>query len=214
MKKILCTLFALFISAINPQISIFNLQFSIFNPQSSLGATFAQTNLTGRVYYNPNILEKEMTNMTKDVDKKITESKSEAIKKAEEKKGRKLTEAELAEIDKQMEKAKKMLEAIKKGMKTAITMTFKDEKNVVMKTDMKIDDDAMKAAGIPWAKRKLLKVATAISPSEKGTYTVKGNQIYIDDGSEEKDTMRLSDDGKHIYGKMDDKTKFTLTRIK
>ena len=106
-----------------------------------------------------------------------------------------------------------MAEAILKGTKTSVTVTFKDDKTVVMKMEMKIDDEAMKNAGIGWAKRKAIQAATAIAPSEKAKYTVKGDMIITDDG-EELDTMYLSNDGKTLTGKMDKETSFKLTRTK
>ena len=111
-----------------------------------------------------------------------------------------------------LEEAQKMIKALKDGMKTAVTVTFKDEKNLVMKADMKIDDEVMKAAGIPWAKRKLLKLSAAMAPSQKATYIIKDNLVIVTD-EEGPDTLRLSDDGKYLIGTMD-KTKFRLTRIK
>lgn len=179
----------------------------------AIGAN-AQTNLAGRIYHHPNIMADEMNKLVKEGSTEMEKARKEAIAKGEEKKGRKLTEKELAELDKQLAEAKKMMEALKKGMKVVITVTFSDEKNLVMKMDTKIDDDVMKAAGIPWAKRKLMKAAMAMAPlSQKGTYTVSGNNIYVQDGKE-LDTLRLSDDGKYLYGKMDEKTKFKLTRTK
>ena len=179
----------------------------------AIGAN-AQTNLAGRIYHHPNIMADEMNKLVKEGSTEMEKARKEAIAKGEEKKGRKLTEKELAELDKQLAEAKKMMEALKKGMKVAITVTFSDEKKLVMKMDTKIDDDVMKAAGIPWAKRKLMKAAMAMAPSsQKGTYTVSGNNIYVQDGKE-LDTLRLSDDGKYLYGKMDEKKKFKLTRTK
>ena len=173
----------------------------------------AQTNLSGRVYYHANIMEEEMKELTKGLDKDLKEAKAKAIEKAEKEKGKKLTEAELAEIERKVDEAQKMAQALKRGMKTSVTVTFKDEQHVVVDMGMKIDDNALKAAGLSWAKRKMIKLATKVMPSQKGTYTVDGNQVFIDDG-EELDTMRLSDDGKYLYGKMDDKKKFRLTRTK
>ena len=75
-------------------------------------------------------------------------------------------------------------------------------------------DDALKAAGIGWAKRKLLKAALAVAPSStKATYTVKDNLVILNE-SGDLDTLRLSDDGKFLYGKIDNKTNFKLTRTK
>lgn len=173
----------------------------------------AQTSLVGRVYHHPNILADTMKELTADVNKDMKKDVDKAIKKAEEKKGRKLTAEELAELNKKVEEAQKMVMALKDGMKTAVTITFKDEKIMVMKADMKIDDEVMKKAGIPWAKRKMMKVAMAVAPSEKASYERKGNLIIVKDDNEV-DTLRLSDDGKYLSGKMDKDTPFRLTLVK
>ena len=169
----------------------------------------AQTNLTGRVYANPNILAGVLDEAVKKVN--IEEAKAEAIAKAEKDIGRQLTDKEKAELDKQTEEAMQMIEAMKEGMVTAISVEFKSETEVVSRTKMKIDEEVLKKAGISWLKRKALKAAIAMAPeSEKGTYIVKDNLIIIDP-DDEPDTLRLSSDGRQIYGKMDDKTNFTLT---
>lgn len=173
----------------------------------------AQTSLVGRVYHHPNILTDELNKLTTEANKDMKKDVDKAIKKAEEKKGRKLTAEELAELNKEVEEAQKMLKALKEGMKTAVTITFKDEKTMVMKADMKIDDEVMKKAGIPWAKRKMMKVAMAVAPSEKASYERKGNLIIVKD-DKEVDTLRLSDDGKYLSGKMDKDTPFRLTLVK
>lgn len=173
----------------------------------------AQTSLVGRVYHHPNILTDELNKLTTEANKDMKKDVDKAIKKAEEKKGRKLTAEELAELNKEVEEAQKMLKALKEGMKTAVTITFKDEKTMVMKADMKIDDEVMKKAGIPWAKRKMMKVAMAVAPSEKASYERKGNLIIVKD-DDEVDTLRLSDDGKYLSGKMDKDTPFRLTLVK
>ena len=173
----------------------------------------AQTSLVGRVYHHPNILTDELNKLTTEANKDMKKDVDKAIKKAEEKKGRKLTAEELAELNKEVEEAQKMLKALKEGMKTAVTITFKDEKTMVMKADMKIDDEVMKKAGIPWAKRKMMKVAMAVAPSEKASYERKGNLIIVKD-DKEVDTLRLSDDCKYLSGKMDKDTPFRLTLVK
>lgn len=53
----------------------------------------------------------------------------------------------------------------------------------------------------------------AARKSQKGTYVVQGELVILDDG-EEKDTLRLSPDAKHLYGIFDKDTKYTLTRTK
>ena len=173
----------------------------------------AQTSLVGRVYYHPNIMADEMSKMSTEASKELSQERDKAVKKAEEKKGRKLTTAELAELDKKVEEAQKMMKALKEGIKTAVTITFKDEQTLSMKADMKMDDEVMKKAGIPWAKRKLLKAAMAIAPAQKATYVRQGNLIIVTE-DKEKDTLTLSNDEKYLSGKMDEKTPFRLTLIK
>ena len=174
----------------------------------------AQTSLAGRVYHNPNILAAEIGKEVKDADKKMTEAKAKAVAKMEKEKGRKLTAAELAKIDTELEKARKMMEAIHKGMKTAITIEFKDATNMVFKADVSVSDDVLKMAGVSWIKRKAMKAALAVAPSsEKGTYVQKDNMIICSDGKD-KDTLTISNDGKYVYGKFDKKTSFKLTRTK
>ena len=176
-------------------------------------SAYGQTNLTGRVYYNANIMKGQFDDKLKELDKEIATKKAEAIAKSEKKLGRKLTAAEQAKLNNEVDKAMKQAKSMMDGMKTAVTLEFKTATQVVMKMDMKIDDNAMKAAGVPWLKRKAMKAALAIAPSsEKETYVVKGNKIIIGTGKDQ-DVMTLSADGKTITGEMDGK-KFTLTRTK
>lgn len=174
---------------------------------------YAQSSMAGRVYHHPNIMADEINKTVKEATKDMDKARAEAIAEGEKKKGRKLTEKELQELDKSMEEAQKLMKAMKDGLKTAVTITFKDEKNLVMKADMKVDDDILKAAGISWAKRKMIKVAMAMAPSEKATYTRKDNLIIVNN-DEGPDTLRMSDDGKYLTGTLDKNTKFRLTRIK
>ena len=170
--------------------------------------------LAGRTYYNANILAGELNKKLKEVDQKIPEIKAKGYAKFEEKNGRKPTEAEKAKLEKELNEKVAQAKAMAKGMTTAITVEFKTEKNAVMKADVKVSDDAMKAAGIGWLKRKAMKAALAVAPSSsKATYVVKGNLIILDDG-EEKDTLRLSSDGKYLYGKFEKDVNFKLTRTK
>ena len=171
----------------------------------------AQNNMAGREYHNPNIMKDMIEKAFDDAD--VKKKLDNAVVDAEKEKGRKLTAEEKAEVEKNTQKAIEMMDAMKKGLSTAITLTFKDDKNLVMKTDMKMDDDILKKAGISWAKRKAMKLALAIMPAEKATYHTEGDMIIVED-EKEPDTMRISADGKYIYGKMDEKTKFTLTRTK
>ena len=181
---------------------------------SSFFVVNAQTSLA-HSYHHPNIMAAELNEATKDMDKKVAEAKKKAIAEGEKKKGRKLTADEIAKIDKELKEKVEQINAIKKGMKTALTIEFVDNKNLVIRPDIKIDDAALKAAGMGWLKRKALKAALALAPkSEKGTYIVKGNMVIMTDSNNEKDTMTISQDGKYLTGKFDAKTPFKLTRTK
>lgn len=174
----------------------------------------AQVNLSGRVYHHPNIMADEINRLIKDGTKDISKTKQDAVAKAEKEKGRKLTAAELKEVDEKVAEAMKIMEAMRKGLKTEVTVTFKSDRELVMKMDMSVSDDVLKAAGVGWAKRKAMQAALAVAPStEKAKYVVKDNLVIINDG-EETDTLTLSPDGKYLSGQMDEKTKFKLTRIK
>lgn len=179
----------------------------------AITAAHAQTDLTGRTYYNPNILKEEIEQKMKELETTITQKRAELIAKAEEEKGRKLTAEEIAAMDEHLEQASKLTVAMSKGMKTAVTMEFKTDVKCVMKMDVDLKDDVLKAAGVSWAKRKLMKAAMAIAPStHKAKYVVHGNLVILDDG-EDKDTLTLSADGKYLSGKADGKA-FVLTRTK
>ena len=175
----------------------------------------AQTSLAGRTYHHPNVLAGMMNEATKDVDKKVAEARGKFIAKAEKKKGRKLTDEEVAKLDAEIKKKLADMEIMKKGMKMAITVEFKDDRNVVLKQDTKVSDAALKAAGYGWLKRQAMKAALAVAPSsQKGTYIVKDNMVIMTDKDNEKDTLFLSQDGKYLKGRMDKKMTFKLTRIK
>ena len=173
----------------------------------------AQNSLVGRTYYNANIMTDALNEVTKDMDKKVQDAKTEEIAKLEKKEGRKATRAEIAEIDAKMQKAQKMMEAMTKGMTTELTVTFKTEKEAVMKANISVSDEALKNAGIGWMKRKALKAAIALIPStEKSSYIVTDNLVIMIDDDEGNDTLRLSNDGKYLFGKFDKKTDYKLTR--
>ena len=180
----------------------------------SVSTSIAQTNLVGRVYENKNILADEMNKALKNADADIDKAKAEALEKAEKKKGGKLTAEELAKLDEEIIEARKIMEAMKKGMSTSVGVEFKSATEMVMRMSMKISDEALKAAGVSWLKRKAMKAALAMAPkSEKAKYVVKGDMIFVDEGKE-RDTLRISSDGKYLNGKLDAKTKFTLSRVK
>ena len=167
--------------------------------------------LVGRVYYNANIMGEKINEA---INKALPEAKAESIAKQEKEKGRKLTDAEKAEVNKKLDEAQAKANAAIKGIKTAVTVEFKTETQAIMKTDMSVNEEALKQAGVSWAKRKALRAAIAIMPTtEKTSYMVKGNLVIMDP-TDEPDTLRLSDDGKYLYGKFDKDFEVKLTRTK
>ena len=176
------------------------------------GNLFAQNqNLAGRVYYNANIMADKMNDV---IRKAVPEAKAEKIAEMEKEKGRKLTDAEKAQVEKNIREAQTKANSVMSGIKTEATIEFKTDKDMVMKFDMKVSEEAMKQAGVGWAKRKAMKAILSIAPTtEKAKYVVKGNLVIMDP-NDEPDTLRLSDDGKYLYGKFDEKTNFKLTRTK
>ena len=173
----------------------------------------AQTNLTGRVYHNPNIMA-NMMDQEVNIDNKIAEARNEAIAKMEKKKGRKLTKEELAMINKKLAEIKKQADAAKKCMSTAITVEFTSATNLVMRQKTRVDDEALKIMGVGWLKRKALKASLALMPeSQKAKYEVKGNKVIVID-DKDRDTLTISNDGNTLSGIFDKKTKYILKRTK
>ena len=173
----------------------------------------AQTNLTGRVYYHPNIMA-SVFEQGLDIDAKIAEARKNNIAQKEKEKGRKLTKEELAEIDKTIAETKQQMMIAKKCITTAMTVEFTSPTDVVVRQKSKVDDEAMKTMGVGWLKRKAMKAALAVMPeSEKMKYEVKGNKVITIDGKD-RDTLTISTDGKTLSGKVDNKTKFILKRTK
>ena len=135
------------------------------------------------------------------MSEKKVEAKTKAYEKFEKEKGHKPNAEEKAKLDKEVDDAIVKAETILKGMVTKVSVEFKTEKDAVMKMDVKIDEGALKAA-------------LAVAPSsEKAKYVVKGNMVIFDE-DDDKDTLRLNNDGKYLYGKLDKKTNFKLTRTK
>ena len=180
----------------------------------SAGA-MAQTNLSGRTYYNANIMAEDLNATTKDIDKKIADARVRAYAKIEQKKGRKPNEKEKAAIEKELQKAAEVSKAVKNGGITIkIKIDFTSDKDMVMDAESKVTEEVLKAAGVSWLKRKAMKAALSLAPSKiKGTYVVNGNMVILDEDGE-KDTLTLSPDGKYLYGKYDKKRNFKLTRTK
>ena len=181
------------------------------------GSVCAQTSLKGRVYHHPNI----MTTMFEhdiDVDKEVAEAKKKSIAEAEKKKGRKLTQAELNELNKDLAKKKgeikKKVEEVKNAIVMAMTIEFTSATDAVIKMNGKVNEDALKRLGIGWMKRKALKTYISMTPERQDVkYEVNGNQVILID-KKERDTMTLGNDGNTLSGVYNKDTKFTLKRTK
>lgn len=173
----------------------------------------AQVNMSGRIYHNSNIMDGEWTEIMKEVNLKVDSLKTDLVAKAKKEKGRELTPEEVKEINEKLKEAQHKMAQMKKAMTVEISVEFTSEKDLVMRHKMSVNDALLKKMGVGWLKRKSLKALCLLPGKEKGTYRVSGNLIIIED-EEEPDTLRLSQDGKHLQGKFDKKTKFTLTRTK
>jgi hypothetical protein len=174
----------------------------------------AQTSLVGREYHNPNI----MSDIYKDIERQVADMKAKALVKIEEKKGRKLTEAEMKEFKELIGKEESKLRAMKNGTSMSMTVTFKNDKTAVVKAKMKMTDEAMKAADIGWLKRKALKAAMAVMPAIDMPYIIKGNMVILQD-EEENDTLYISADRNSLSGiyrgkKKSENIHYTLARTK
>jgi hypothetical protein len=174
----------------------------------------AQTSLVGREYHNPNI----MSDIYKDIERQVADMKAKALVKIEEKKGRKLTEAEMKEFKELIGKEESKLRAMKNGTSMSMTVTFKNDKTAVVKVKMKMTDEAMKAADIGWLKRKALKAAMAVMPAIDMPYIIKGNMVILQD-EEENDTLYISADRNSLSGiyrgkKKSENIHYTLARTK
>ena len=178
-----------------------------------LGVAFAnaQTKLAGHTYRNANVMTSMMDKMMRDTEAMVRENVNTVIAAAEKKKGRKLTAEERKELmEKAVAESKAMIANL---MKTALTIDFKDEKKLTINMDVTVNEEAMKQLGINWLKRKELKTLVSVVPSFNGEYIVKDHLVIVYEDKQPSDTLRVSPDGKKLYGKMDG-INYTLTRTK
>lgn len=177
----------------------------------------AQYDLTGRIYSNSDIFQSILNEASQDIVEQQAKKRNEAYAAAEKKAGWKLTAAEKAAIDKEkkfvseedLAKAKMMTKALAMGIK----VEFVSASNMVMYMNVQVDDAALKAAGVPWLKRKAIKASVSLMPkSQEGKYIRKGSLVIVDP-DDEPDTLHVSSDGKQLYG-LYEKTKFVLTRTR
>ena len=164
---------------------------------------FSQNQLVGHTYSNPNIMQDEFDKMLSELEHSVDSAKTATYERVEKEKGRKLTAKEKAAVEKEVEENMQKAVKLMQGISTGITMEFKNDSLVVLRVKMKIDEEAMKAAGIGWAKRKLLKGAMKLMPeTEKDKYRIQGNKLIIED-EKEPDTLTISSDWKTLTGMWD-----------
>ena len=164
---------------------------------------FSQNLLVGHTFSNPNIMQDEFDKILVELENSVDSAKTATYEKVEKEKGRKLTAKEKAAVEKEVEENMQKAVKLMQGISTGITMEFKNDSLVVMRVKMKIDEEAMKAAGIGWAKRKLLKGAMKLMPeTEKGKYRIQGNKLIVED-EKEPDTLTISSDWKTLTGMWD-----------
>ena len=180
-------------------------------------SAMAQTNLTGRVYHSPNIMATMFAGKI-DIDKEIAEARKKAIAENEKKKGRKLTQEEIAKLDKEIaqktgeikQKAKELENAIVMSM----TVEFTTATDAVVKMKGKVDEETLKKFDVGWLKRKAIRMYVSSAPElQKVKYEIQGNKVILIDGKE-RDTLTLSADGKTLSGVHDKDTKYTLKQTK
>ena len=177
----------------------------------------AQTSLTGRVYHHPNIMASMFSGQI-DIDKEIAEARKKSIAETEKKKGRKLTQEETAELDKDIAQKKGEIKQKVKELGNAIVMSmtveFTSATDAVVKMKGKVDEETLDKFDIGWLKRKALKMYVSSAPElQKAKYEIQGNKVILIDGKD-RDTLTLSADGQTLSGVSDKDTKYTLKRTK
>lgn len=165
----------------------------------------AQGSLKGQTFSNPNIFASTW-------DSEITGQRAKAIRYAENKKGRKLTTEEMAKVDKAIAEARKKAAALKDGISMSITVTFLSDTELKMHNDIRVNDEALKATGMGWLKRKALKASLSVMPKTMKEKYVRKGQLIIMSPDDDPDTLRLSTNGGQLTGRFDKTTVFILNR--
>ena len=160
--------------------------------------------LTGQVFGNPNI-----SNMTPEQFVANVQSRAE---KREKELGRELTEADIEKLAEDMAQGMGTLKSIQLLSTISVTVKFLPDSKAEMKMKVKLKEDLLKDAGVSWIQRKTMKTMLGmLSNTVKERYVRKGNLIIISPGKDP-DTLRLSPDGRKLYGKIEEGFPYTLTR--
>lgn len=160
--------------------------------------------LTGQVFGNPNI-----SNMTSEQFVANVQSRAE---KREKELGRELTEADMEKLAEDMAQGMGTLKSLQLISTISVTVKFLPDSKAELKMKVSLKEDLLKEAGVNWIQRKTMKTMLGmLSNTVKGRYVRKGNLIIISPGKDP-DTLRLSPDGRKLYGKVEEGFPYTLTR--
>lgn len=170
----------------------------------------AQTPLAGRVYDNPNIMRQMLGSA--EAERRLDSLKTLAVDRFTEENGRQPDASEMEEIDRKVAEARQQVEMFRKAVETGITVEFTSETEYTVRMKMRVDEDALKAMGVSWARRKAMKAAISLMP-EKETLKFFRKENMIITTAAEPDTLYLSPDGNQLSGAQG-KTRFTLERIR
>lgn len=141
------------------------------------------------------------TNLKQQLDTSLVNTRASVIAQFEEQMSRKLTDEELDSIDRQLDEQMKQayadglrqVDSLKNSAKVSAVLTFADDEHVTLH---------MEAAS----------ASSDDTDEMKGTYAVDGQTVVLT-FPDHSDTLRLSDDGSQLRGRLGESTYYsTLTR--
>ena len=166
-----------------------------------------QPTLEGSEFSNDNIIVEGVDSMWMDlksqIDASIESSKAELIAQIEEEAGEKLTDEQLAELDKQLseqiqekyDEGRQEVDSIQSTLKIAVALTFMADGKMSMKIDSETNGEAD-------------------TQQMDGTYQFDGKKVILSYDNQQ-DTLVLKADGNELFGRIDENTfSSTLKRTK
>ncbi len=166
-----------------------------------------QPTLEGSEFSNDNIIVEGVDSMWMDlksqIDASIESSKAELIAQIEEETGEKLTDEQLAELDKQLseqiqekyDEGRQEVDSIQNTLKIAVALTFMTDGKMSMKIDSETNGEAD-------------------TQQMDGTYQFDGKKVILSYDNQQ-DTLVLKADGNELFGRIDENTfSSTLKRTK
>lgn len=166
-----------------------------------------QPTLEGSEFSNDNIIVEGVDSMWMDlksqIDASIESSKAELIAQIEEETGEKLTDEQLAELDKQLseqiqekyDEGRQEVDSIQSTLKIAVALTFMADGKMSMKIDSETNGEAD-------------------TQQMDGTYQFDGKKVILSYDNQQ-DTLVLQADGNELFGRINENTfSSTLKRTK